>query len=127
MKKMERSTFSGNDREFGVTVLAGTRRVFQKMLSNSRIMDDDLRSAIFLTSTGKIRAILGRMMVSDQPGNMLLNTFLQTLECTSYVPTIAVAHKLINNIILVMGSKTYILVAGRRGLVVKTIRVSTAK
>ena len=43
------------------------------------------------------------MMVSDRPGNMLLNAFLQPLGCTSYVPTIAVAHKLIDNIIVVMG------------------------
>ena len=42
-------------------------------------------------------------MVSDRPENMLFNAFLQTLRCTSYVPTIAVAHKLINNIIVLMG------------------------
>ena len=35
---MERSTSSGKDREFGVTVLAGTEMVFQKILSNSRVM-----------------------------------------------------------------------------------------
>ena len=100
---MERSTSSGKDREFGVTILAGTGRVFQKMLLNSRVMADDLRNAVFLAGTGKIRAILGRMMVSDQLGNVLLYAFLQPLGCTSYVLTIAVAHKLINNIILVMG------------------------
>ena len=42
-------------------------------------------------------------MVSDQPGNMLLNAFLQPLGCTYHVPTIAVVHKLINSIIVVMG------------------------
>ena len=74
---MEKSTsFSGKDREFGVTVLAGTERVFQKMLSNGRVIDDDLRSAVFLAGTGKIRAILERMIVSDRSGNMLLNAFL---------------------------------------------------
>ena len=98
--EVERSTFSSKDGEFGVTVLAGTKRGFQKMLSNSRIMSDHLRSAVFLADTGKIRAILGRIMVSNRPGNMLFNAFLQPLECTSYVPTIAVAHKLINNIIV---------------------------
>ena len=36
---MERSiTSSGKHRELAVTVLAGTERVFQKMLSNSRVM-----------------------------------------------------------------------------------------
>ena len=39
-------------------------------------MGDDLKSAIFLTGTRKIRAILRRMMVSDRPGNVLLNEFL---------------------------------------------------
>ena len=73
---VEGSTSSGKDREFGVTVLAGTGRVFQTMLSNSRVMGDDLRKAVFLTGTGKIRAISRRMMVSHRPGNMLLNAFL---------------------------------------------------
>ena len=35
--EVERSTSSGKDREFDVTDLAGTERVFQKMLSYSRI------------------------------------------------------------------------------------------
>ena len=68
-----------------VTVLAGTGRVFQKMLSNSRVMCGDLRSATFLAGTGKIRAILKRTMVSYRPENMLLTAFLKTLGCTSYV------------------------------------------
>ena len=67
-------------------------------------MGGNLRSAAFLAGTGKIRAILRRMMVSDRPGNMLLNVFLQPLGCTSYVPTIAVAHKFIDDIIVVMGN-----------------------
>ena len=45
--ELERSTSLGKDKEFGVTVLAAGR-VFQKRLSNSRIMGDDLRSADFL-------------------------------------------------------------------------------
>ena len=101
--EVERSTSSGKDREFGVAVLASTGRVFQKMLSNSRVMGGDLRSAVFLASTGKIRAILRRTMVSNRPGKMLLNAFLQPLGCTSYIPTIAVTHRLINTIIVVMG------------------------
>ena len=74
--EVEKSTSSGRDIEFGVTVLAGTGRVFQKMLSNSRVMGNDLRSAVFLAGTGKIRAMLRRMMVSDQPRNMLLKVFI---------------------------------------------------
>ena len=66
-------------------------------------MGNNLRSAVCLSGTGIIRAILGRIMVSDRPGNVLLNAFLQPLECTSYVPTIAATEKLINNIILVIG------------------------
>ena len=76
---MERSTSSGKDREFDVTVLAGTGRVFQKMLSNSRVMGNYLKSAVCLAGMGKIKAVLGRIMVSDQPGNVLLNAFLQPL------------------------------------------------
>ena len=90
--KAERSTSSGKDREFDVTVLAGIGRDFQKMLSNSRVMDDNLRGAVFLAGMGKIRAVLGRMMVSNRPGNVLLNAFLQPLGCMSYIWTIAVAH-----------------------------------
>ena len=99
---MEKSMFLGKDREFSVTVLAGTGRVFQKMLSNSRVMGNDLRSAVLLAGTRKIRVILGSMMVSDQPENVLFNAFLQPLGCMSYIPTIAVAQKLVNNIIVVM-------------------------
>ena len=64
-------------------------------------MGGDLRSAVFLAGTGKIRAILRRIVVSDLPGNMLFNALLQPLGCTSYVPTIAVVHKLVDNIIVV--------------------------
>ena len=71
---MERSTSSGKDREFADTVLAGTERIFQKMLSNSRVMGDDLRSAICFAGTEKIRTVLGKMMVSDRPGNVLLKS-----------------------------------------------------
>ena len=61
--EVERNMSSGKNREFGV--LAGTGRVFQKMLSNSRVMASDLRSAVFLAGTEKIRAIFRRMRVSD--------------------------------------------------------------
>ena len=64
-------------------------------------MSGDLRIAVFLSGTGEIRAILRRIMVFDRPGNVLLNAFLQPLGCTSYVPTIAVAHKLIDNMIVI--------------------------
>ena len=49
------------------------------MLSNSKVMGGDLRSAVFFAVAGNIGAILKRMMVFDRPGNMLLNAFLQTL------------------------------------------------
>ena len=63
--EVERNTSSGKDREFGVIVLAGTGRVFQKMLSNSRVMASDLRSAVFLAGTEKVRAILRGMIKID--------------------------------------------------------------
>ena len=66
-----------------------------------RIMGNDLRSSVFLAGTEKIGAIFGRLMISDRPGNVLFNAFLQLLGCTSDVPNIAVADKLINNIIVV--------------------------
>ena len=102
-REVEKSTSSGKNRKFGVTVLPDTGRVFQEMLSNSKVIGSDLRSAVFLAGTGKIRAILRRIMVSDRPGNMLFNAFLQSLGCTSYVSAITVAHKLIHDIIVVMG------------------------
>ena len=80
---MERNTSSGKDREFGVTVLAGTGSVFQKMLSNSRVMGNNLRGPVCLAGMGKIRAVLRRLMVSDRAGKVLLNAFVQTLESTS--------------------------------------------
>ena len=62
---MEKSMSLGKDREFGVTVLTGTERVVQKMLFNSRDMGNNLRSAICLAGMGKIRVVLGRVMISD--------------------------------------------------------------
>ena len=53
-REVERSTSSGKDREFGVTVLAGTARVFQEMLSNNRVMGGDLRSAAFLAAQERL-------------------------------------------------------------------------
>ena len=55
-------------------------------------MDNNLRGAVCLAGMGKIREVLVRMMISDWPGNVLLNAFLQILGCTSYVPTVAVAQ-----------------------------------
>ena len=65
-------------------------------------MGDDLKSVVCLAGMERIRAILKRMMISDRPVNVLFNAFLQPLGCTSYVPTISVALKLINNIIVVI-------------------------
>ena len=54
--EVERSTSSGKDGEFVVTVLAGTERVFQKMLFNSvdAVIGDDLRSTVCLAGTGNL-------------------------------------------------------------------------
>ena len=41
-------------------------------------MGNNLRSAIFLAGKGKIRAALGRIVVPDWRGYMLLNAFLQS-------------------------------------------------
>ena len=65
-------------------------------------MSDNLRGAVGLVDTKKTRAVLRRMLVCDQPGNKLLNAFLQLLRCTFYLPTVAMANKLINNIVVVM-------------------------
>ena len=63
--EVEISTSLGKDREFDVTVLAGTGRVFQKMLFNIRVMDNDLRSALCLAGTEKKTQVLGKTMVFD--------------------------------------------------------------
>ena len=65
-------------------------------------MNNNLTGAIYLAGTGKIRAVLRRMVVFDWPGNVLLNAFLQPLRSRFYIPTVAVAHKLINVIVVVM-------------------------
>ena len=62
---MERSMFLGKDREFGVIVLAGTEKVFQKMLSNNRVTSNGLRGAVCLAGIRKVKAVLGRMTISD--------------------------------------------------------------
>ena len=66
-------------------------------------MRNNLRGAVCLASKGKIRAVLGKMRVSDRPRNQLLNVYLLPLGCTSHLRLILVAQKLINNIIVVMG------------------------
>ena len=76
--------------------------VFQKILSNSSVMGSNLRGAVCLAGMGETTAVLGRMMVSDRPKNVLRNALLQSFECTSYVPAVAVAHKLIHDIIVLM-------------------------
>ena len=56
---MEIITSTSKDREFGVTVLAGTGKVFQKMLSYSKVMGNNLRVGVCLAGTGGIKAVLG--------------------------------------------------------------------
>ena len=58
--RVERSTSLDKDGEFCVTVLAGIERVLQKMLFNSRVMGNDLRCAVCLAGTGKIKAVSGK-------------------------------------------------------------------
>ena len=65
---VEKSTSSGKDGEFGVTIFAGTKKVFQKMLSNSRVMANDLSNAVCLAGTLKMRAVLRRIIVLDRSG-----------------------------------------------------------
>ena len=59
-KQMEKSVALGKEKEFGITVSAGTGRVWQKILSNSRVMSDNLKGDVCLAGTGKVRAILKR-------------------------------------------------------------------
>ena len=66
-------------------------------------MNDNLTDAVCLQGTAKIRLALRKIMVPGQPGNVLPTAFLQSLGCTSYALTVAVAQKLINNIAVVMG------------------------
>ena len=73
--------FSTKYKEFGITVFTGTGRVLQNM-SNSRVVGDNLRGAVYLAGMGKIRAVLKSMMVPDRPKNVLLNAFLQ--PCPMY-------------------------------------------
>ena len=94
----------GKGREFGVTVLAGTERVFQKMLSNSKIICNKLRGVVCLAGTRKIRVIFGKRIVPDweRIAQCTLAIF-GMYDYTSYVPTITLAHKLIDDIVVVMG------------------------
>ena len=62
---MERNTSTSKNREFGVTVLAGTERVFQKILSNSRVMSNNLRGAVCLSGTEIIRAIFSSRLHAE--------------------------------------------------------------
>ena len=66
-------------------------------------MDHNLRDAVCLAGSEKIRAVLRKMMFPDWLGNMLLNAILQLLTCTFSVLTIAVVYKVIYDIALVMG------------------------
>ena len=40
------------------------------------------------------------MMVLERPGNILLNAVLQSLGCTSYVPTVAVSLYTIGSLLV---------------------------
>ena len=55
--------------------MAGTVKVFQKMLSGSRVMVNNLVGAVCLAGTRKIRAVLRRMMVSESSNTFSSNTF----------------------------------------------------
>ena len=100
--QVKRSTSSGKDREFCVTVLAGVWDIFQKMPSNSRNDGNNLRDAASLTGKEKIRAVFRRMMVLDCPGNVLVNVFSKNLGCTSYGTDCPSSTQLINNIVAMM-------------------------
>ena len=98
-----KSTSSGKDKKFGVIVLGGTGKFFQKLLFNRRDSGDNLRDVVYLAGMAKIRAICRRMMVPDRPGNVLLNVLLKRLGYVFYLPAVAVAHNLMNGIVVVMG------------------------
>ena len=71
-------------------------------------MGNNLRSVVCITGTRRISRVLRKIIFSNRPENVWCNTFLQPLGCTSYVPTVAVEHKLVNDVVVVMAGQ-YIL------------------
>ena len=55
---MKRITALDKDREFGVTVLAGSGRGLQKILSNSRFINNNLKGSACFAGKQKIKAVL---------------------------------------------------------------------
>ena len=85
-----------------------------------------MRPTANFAGTKKTVAASRSEKISDRHGDALFNALFQALGRATNVPTIAVEHKLVDNVAAMMKGSTS-LVVGKSCRVLRTIRDSTAK
>ena len=101
---------SGKFRESIVIVIKDAQLIILAVLTISIVMGNRVIRRFARATRG--RSILKKLAISGALWYMLFDPVRQSLRCTTYVPTIAVAHILVNNITMLKSSKYIFLVAG---------------
>ena len=101
-RKVKRRATSSENRKFFVAVVKSALGVFKKMLTNGGFVKL-LWAYVNLARARKTLAVGQGRRIGDGSRNVLFNSLFQALRCATNVPTIAVAHKLVNNIAVMMG------------------------
>ena len=91
---MKRRATSSENRKLIVTVVACAFTIVKQMLTNGGFME--VWCFVNFACAGKALARAYGYRIGDGSWDVLFDSFFQTLRRATNVPTIAVAHKLIN-------------------------------
>ena len=97
MKVASRATLSEN-RKFVVVVVKSALGIVKKVLTNGGFMIL-LWAYVGLARVGKALAVVQGRRNGNGSWNMLFDLLFYALRCATNLPTIAVAHKLVNDIV----------------------------
>ena len=101
-RKVKKRATSSENGKFFVAVVKSTLGVVKKMLTNGGFVKL-LWAYVGLARAGKTLAVVRGRRIGNGFKNVLFNSLFQALRRATNVPTIAVVHKLINNIAVMMG------------------------
>ena len=99
---MKRRATSRENKKFFVAVVKGALGIVKKMLTNGGLLKW-LWACVGFARPGKTLAVGRGTRIGDGFWNVLFNSLFWALRRATNVPTIAVAHKLVNNIAVMMG------------------------
>ena len=98
---MKWSARSSEDREFVLIVMYGTLGVVRKMLTDGGFVK--LSGTGVLTGLGRALTVVWSGRIGNRFWDVLFNSLFKALRRATNAPTVTVAHKLVDYVVLMMG------------------------